>query len=176
MFRGGIFLRILVLLVSCGPGIFLVGCASRGPEPYTYRHVPGHTGVLHEAYAVAPPGAPEEVQVAVAAGNRITGLPYGYGSGHAKTFDAAYDCSGAVSFLLQAAGKLGSPMPSGGFRRYGERGEGKWISVYAKRGHVFVVVAGLRFDTGWAGKQRGPQWTTRSRPTSGYVVRHPPGL
>jgi|SRR5215210_1587983 len=165
--------RVFVIL-SCAAALFLSGCAA--PAPYVYHHIPGKTAVMHESYAVAPPGAPEEVQVAVAAGNRITGLPYGYGSGHAREFDTAYDCSGAVSFLLQAAGKLGSPMPSSGFRRYGERGEGEWVSVYARRGHVFVVVAGLRYDTAWAGSTRGPQWTTRSRPTRGYVVRHPPGL
>ena len=56
-------------------------------------------------------------------------------------------------------------------------GEGDWISVYARHGHVFLVVAGLRFDTGWTGASReGPRWTMRDRPADGCVVRHPEGL
>ena len=156
--------------------LFLAGCA--GPPPYVYDYVPGKTAVLENGYAVAPPSAPADVQAVVAAGNRITGLPYGFGAGHADAFDTAYDCSGATSFILQAVGKLDEPTTSGGFRHYGRRGEGDWISIYARRGHVFVVVAGLRFDTAWTGSgaARGPRWTTRSRPTRGYVVRHPAGL
>lgn len=161
---------ILALIIAC----FLTGCAS--PEPYTYRYIPGRTAVLRDGYAIAPPSAPSEVQAAIAAGNRITGLPYVRGGGHARTFDGAYDCSGATSYILQAADRLRRPMPSRAFRSYGERGQGEWVSVYARKGHVFLVVAGLRFDTGWTKGPRGPQWTTRSRPTDGYVVRHPSGL
>jgi hypothetical protein len=140
--------------------------------------VPGKTAILQsDGYAVAPPAAPPEVHAAIAAGNRITGLPYSYGGGHRQSFDTAYDCSSATSFLLQAAGRLDEPTVSSAFRHYGRRGEGDWISVYARRGHVFLVVAGLRFDTSWTGGGvRGPQWTTRSRPTRGYVIRHPSGL
>jgi hypothetical protein len=117
------------------------------------------------------------VQAAIAAGNRIAGLPYEYGAGHdGKQFSSSYDCSGAASFVLTAAGKLRHPMPSKSFRRYGEGGKGDWISVYARPGHVFLVVAGLRFDTGWTDGTRGPQWTTMSRPADGCVIRHPIGL
>jgi len=153
---------------------FLAGCA--GPEPYTYRYVPGRTAVLRDGYAVAPPSAPPAVQAAIAAGNRISGLPYAYGGGHGRGIASAYDCSGAASYVLQAAGVLRSPMPSSGFRKYGEGGQGRWISIYARRDHTFLVVAGLRFDTGWHGQRRGPRWTTKSRPTDGSVVRHPRGL
>jgi hypothetical protein len=151
----------------------LGGCATRS---YTYRYVPGKTAVLQNGIAIAPPDAPAEVHAAIAAGNRIAGLPYGYGQGHGSGADSAYDCSGAASYVLQAAGRLQTPMPSNGFRRFGERGEGKWIDVYARRGHVFLAVAGLRFDTGWTRGPKGPQWTTQSRPANGYVVRHPANL
>jgi hypothetical protein len=67
-------------------------------------------------------------------------------------------------------------MPSNGFRNYGVRGEGEWISVWARKGHVFLVIAGLRFDTGWTGYPEGVRWTTRSRPAKGHVIRHPSGL
>ena len=151
----------------------LTGCATRS---YTYRYVPGKTAVLQNGIAMAPPNAPAEVHAAIAAGNRIAGLPYGYGRGHGPGADSAYDCSGAASYVLQAAGRLRTPMPSSGFRRFGERGEGKWIDVYARRGHVFLAVAGLRFDTGWTRGPKGPQWTTQSRPANGYVIRHPANL
>lgn len=164
------FLPCLLLLLIA----LLAGCA--GPAPYTYRYVPGRTAVVRDGYAIAPRSAPPAVHAAIAAGNRIAGLPYAYGGGHGRGIASAYDCSGAASFVLQAAGKLRSPMPSSGFRRFGESGKGKWISIYARKDHTFLVVAGLRFDTGWTGKPRGPRWTTKSRPTKGSVIRHPRGL
>ena len=81
-----------------------------------------------------------------------------------------------VSYALIRAGLLDSPMPSEGFRKFGRRGDGDWVTVYARAGHTFLTVGGLRFDTGFRGEGRGPTWTTRPRPTRGYVVRHPPGL
>jgi hypothetical protein len=162
----------LLLLAACI--LVFPGCSTT--PPYVYQYVPGRTATLQNGCAVAPPEAPESVRAAIAAGNRIAGSPYRMGGGHARTFDGAYDCSGVASFVLQAAGKLGSPMPSTGFRRYGRSGYGRWITVYARKGHVFLVVAGLRFDTGWSSGPRGPKWTTKTRPARGYVVRHPPGL
>ena len=38
-------------------------------------------------------------------------------------------------------------MSSSDFRRFGARGRGKWITVYARNGHTFAVIAGLRLDT-----------------------------
>lgn len=154
--------------------VLLSGCAS--PPPYVYRYVPGKTAIVRDGHAFAPPNAPDEVQTAIAAGNRIAGLPYSYGAGHSRNFDAAYDCSGAASFVLSAAGRLRSPTTSKAFRNYGEPGEGEWISIYARKNHVFLVVAGLRFDTGCTNRPRGPQWTTLGRPADGCVIRHPEGL
>ena len=155
--------------------IFLGGCAST--PPYVYEYIPGRTAtVTAEGTAIAPPNAPMAVQAAIAAGNEITGLPYVYGGGHREAA-GGFDCSGATSYVLHAAGRLRESMPSEGFRHYGESGPGRWISVYARDGHVFLVVAGLRFDTGWTGRGRsGPCWTRRSRPADGCVIRHPSGL
>lgn len=164
----------LLLCLSILTAAFLAGCASS--PPYTYRYVPGRTAVLRNGYAVAPRSAPPAVHAAIAAGNRIAGLPYAYGGGHGRGMASAYDCSGAASYVLQASGRLRSPLPSSGFRRYGQSGQGRWISIYARRDHTFLVVAGLRFDTGWTGQPRGPRWTTKSRPTKGTVIRHPRGL
>ncbi len=154
--------------------LLLAGCSTT--PPYVYDFVPGVTATVRNGYAVAPPQAPESVRAAIAAGNRIVGSPYRLGGGHGRSFDSGYDCSGATSFVLQATGKLSGPMPSSGFRRYGKSGHGRWVSVYARKGHVFLVVAGVRFDTGWAPGKRGPKWTTKTRPARKYVVRHPPGL
>ena len=165
--------RPLSILIPAA-ALLLAGCA--GAPPYVYRHVPGKTAVLRNGFAIAPPGAPEAVQAAVAAGNRIAGLPYAWGGGHRHVIDSGYDCSGAASYVLQAAGRLDSAMPSKSFRHYGESGPGEWISIYARRDHVFLSVAGLRFDTGWGDGPRGPQWTTRSRPANAAVLRHPAGL
>ena len=152
--------------------------ACAGPPPYVYHYVPGKTAALRDGYAIAPPDAPPAVQAAIAAGNRIAGMPYAYGGGHARMFDTAYDCSGAASFVISGAGRLHEAIPAESFRHYGQEGYGDWISIYARRDHVFLVVAGLRFDTGWTHGPKGPQWTTRSRPADGCVVirRHPEGL
>ena len=50
------------------------------------------------------------------------------------------------------------------------------LAVYASQGHSFLVVAGLRFDTGYGAGEHGPQWLTRSRPADEFVMRHPDGL
>lgn len=120
--------------------------------------------------------APEPVKRAIAAGNHIVGRPYIYGGGH-RSFDCrGYDCSGTASFVLHGAGLLATPMPSDCFRNYGSSGPGNWITIYARRGHVFMTVAGLRIDTGYNGQGEGPKWSTMSRPAKGCVLRHPPGL
>ena len=155
--------------------VWLAGCAET--PPYVYQYIPGRTATVSaDGTAVAPPSAPTAVQAAIAAGNEIVGTPYVYGGGHGEG-RGGLDCSGATSYVLRAAGRLRDSMPSEAFRHYGESGPGRWISVYARDGHVFLVVAGLRFDTGWTGVQHsGPRWTRRSRPADGCVIRHPPGL
>jgi len=125
--------------------------------------------------AQAPPGAPNEVALVIAAGNAIAGLPYLYGGGHAGFKDTAYDCSGSISYALAAAGLVSSPMASGGFMSWGESGPGKWITIYTNPGHMFMVVGGWRFDT-TALRGGSTRWTQSMRSTAGFLVRHPPGL
>jgi len=49
------------------------------------------------------------------------------------------------------------------------------VTVYANGGHMYMIVAGLRFDT--SGRARaGTRWQTELRSTSGYAIRHPRGL
>lgn len=162
--------RLLLALISIA---LLSGCA--GTRSYEYKFVRGRTAILQDGVAVAPKRAPRAVKLAIAAANQIAGSPYRYGGGHG-TSASSFDCSGATSYVLRSAGLMSGSMTSHGFRHYGRRGDGKWITVYATKGHVFLVIAGLRFDTGWHGGGKGPRWTTKSRPARRYVLRHPGGL
>jgi cell wall-associated NlpC family hydrolase len=111
----------------------------------------------------------------IAAGNEIARTPYLWGGGHGAWQDDGYDCSGSVSFALAGAGLLSSPLNSTGFMSWGDQGEGRWVSIYANNGHVFMVVAGIRFDTSGRGSS-GSRWQPAMRSTGGYVAVHPPGL
>jgi len=129
--------------------------------------------VLRDGTAQAPEGAPSVVKRVILAGNEIAKHPYKWGGGHGAWRDSGYDCSGSVSFALAGAGLLSRPMASGGFMRWGRPGEGRWITIYANGGHIFMVVAGLRFDTSGQGRA-GTRWQEGSRSAAGYAVRHPP--
>jgi cell wall-associated NlpC family hydrolase len=131
--------------------------------------------VLKDGTAVAPDDAPEPVKRVIQAGNAISKLPYKWGGGHGAWRDNGYDCSGSVSFALAGAGLLKSPLTSGAFARWGEPGPGDWITIYANGGHVFMFVAGLRFDTSGQGRA-GTRWQDASRSVAGFSVRHVPGL
>jgi len=123
----------------------------------------------------APPGAPAAVAEVIAAGNAIATLPYIYGGGHASFHADGYDCSGSVSYALAAAGLVSSPMVSGDFESWGDPGPGRWITVYANADHVWMEVAGWRFDT-VALAETGTRWSRTGGEFAGFVVRHPPGL
>jgi hypothetical protein len=148
------------------------------PPPET---VPGTRAVLKpNGRAVAPAGAPAQVVAAIEAGNRIRKKPYIYGGGHQSFTSKGYDCSGAVSYVLNAAGLLASPLPSGDLMGWGAAGKGAWITVYANRGHAYMVVAGLRFDTSAVGEPinngSGPRWRSTKRKPAGYTPRYYVGL
>ena len=135
---------------------------------------------LVDGRAIAPPEAPPVVQQVIAAANRINGRPYVWGGGHRSFISKGYDCSGAVSYALHAAGLLDTTMVSGQLEHWGEPGIGKWITVYANEEHVFMVVAGLRFDTrdDWPGVS-GPRWKLAApdpRELPQFAARHPAGL
>jgi cell wall-associated NlpC family hydrolase len=130
---------------------------------------------LPNGVALPPLEAPEAVLNIIRAGNTIARTPYKWGGGHGKWRDNGYDCSGSVSYALNAGGLIPGPATSGQLMHWGEPGKGKWVTVYANDGHVFMEVAGIRFDTSGAART-GSRWQNGSRPTGGYVARHPPGL
>jgi cell wall-associated NlpC family hydrolase len=128
--------------------------------------------------AITPVDAPAAVQAVIQAGNEIAHLPYRFGGGHGTFEDNAYDCSGSLSFVLSAAGLLGTTVTSGQLEHWGQPGPGKWITVFAAAGHTFMYVAGLRFDT-VALAESGSRWSNRSADEpdlKSFVVRHPAGL
>jgi hypothetical protein len=131
--------------------------------------------VRSDGSAIAPEDAPDIVKRVIMAGNAIAKFPYKWGGGHGAWRDNGYDCSGSVSFALASAGLLNRPLTSGLFMRYGEEGPGEWITIYANDGHVFMVVAGLRFDTSGRGRA-GTRWQQAPRAVGGFAVRHIPGL
>jgi cell wall-associated NlpC family hydrolase len=136
----------------------------------------GQTAALGpDGLAVAPAGAPQAVKDAIAAANAIADMPYVWGGGHGSFESSGYDCSGAVSYALNGAGLLTSPLDSTGLTTWGEPGEGNWISVYGNSGHVYAVIAGLRWDTSDTGGT-GPSWHTDMRSSAGFIPRHPAGL
>jgi peptidoglycan hydrolase CwlO-like protein len=122
-----------------------------------------------------PSGAPPAVAKVIAAGNAIATLPYIFGGGHASFHADGYDCSGSVSYALAAAGLVSSPMVSGDFENWGDPGPGRWITIYANADHVWMDVAGWRFDT-VALAETGTRWARGGGEFSDMVVVHPAGL
>jgi peptidoglycan hydrolase-like protein with peptidoglycan-binding domain len=132
-------------------------------------------GLNADGTAVAPANAPDAVKAIIEAGNRIALKPYVYGGGHGKWEDRGYDCSGSVSYALHGGGLLDRAMPSGSFTSWGESGAGEWVTIYANGGHMYMTVAGLRFDTSGRSKT-GSRWQVDMRSSRGYTLRHPAGL
>jgi hypothetical protein len=163
------------------------GSAAAGPSPGApsdaqvraeLRQLRGGPGkratLLPGGEAVAPATAPDVVKQIIASGNAIAHLPYIWGGGHGRVFDSGYDCSGSLSFTFIQAGLLQAPIAQG-WSTMGQPGPGRWISVYSNAGHVWMTVAGLRFDTS-ALHLAGSRWTDQMRSTDGFTVRHLPGL
>lgn len=141
------------------------------PAPLT----PGETAkLLPDGSAAAPASAPAAVKAAISAANQIEDMPYVWGGGHGSFESSGYDCSGAVSYALHGGGLLDSPLDSTGLTTWGEPGAGRWITVYGNAGHVYAVIAGLRWDTSGTGGS-GPSWTTEMRSSAGFIARHPSG-
>jgi cell wall-associated NlpC family hydrolase len=131
--------------------------------------------VLKNGIALPPIEAPEPVRQIIEAGNYIARTPYLWGGGHGRWLDHGYDCSGSVSYALARAGLLNAPLDSGRLMGWGAPGTGKWITIYANTGHVYLVVAGVRFDTSGV-RSNGSRWQKEMRSGGGFVARHPPGL
>ena len=152
------------------------GTLERGDAPSAINGGTRTATALDNGVALPPLEAPAEVLKIIEAGNAIARTPYKWGGGHGRFVDTGYDCSGSVSFALYAAGLIEGPRASGGLMSWGKPGKGKWITIYANAGHVYMVVAGIRFDTSGA-RATGSRWQNDPRDgATGYAVRHPAGL
>jgi cell wall-associated NlpC family hydrolase len=151
------------------------------PAPSAALRTAANCGAtLIDGEAVPPVGAPAVVKRVIAAANEIDGRPYVWGGGHASFLSKGYDCSGAVSYALHGGGLVGYTQVSGQLAGYGDPGPGRWITIYANAEHVFMVVAGLRFDTRNDPEHvSGPRWKMAAPEASilpKFAVRHPAGL
>jgi hypothetical protein len=157
----------------------LVSSAMADGFPSSGPTVSSSKARLHRGRAAAPESAPLTVKRAIWAANQVCSKPYRYGGGHRSFHDNGYDCSGTVSYALGGAGLITTPLSSDEFRQFGKRGRGKWITIYARPGHTFAVIAGLRLDTTpfITGRERWkPAWQPTPRAPVGFEARHPIGL
>jgi hypothetical protein len=138
--------------------------------------------LLANGLAAAPMAAPPAVKGMVAAANEISDRPYLLVHYPTHLDNPTYDCSSSTSHVLWGGGRFGTaPWVSGQLMYYGGPGPGRWVTIYAHSGHVFLYVAGLRFDTsrydsGPNAAESGPRWRLGPRPLAGFAVRHPAGL
>jgi cell wall-associated NlpC family hydrolase len=156
-----------------------VGTSSTGGTTTTTNCDPAENHArLVDGKAYAPSCAPLRVKYAIRNANSIRKKPYVWGGGHAYPWSQAapdnqrgYDCSGAVSWALHGANAISRPKTSGQLAHWGEPGarSNRWINVYANSSHVYMKIAGLRFDTSGG---PGPRWHSDSRSSSGFAKRH----
>jgi hypothetical protein len=154
-----------------------------------------------EAAATCEVAAPTEaVAVMIAEAERLSAMrpstAYVWGGSHGITptpRNGPFDCSSAVSHILQVGGFKNETMTTEGFRTWGESGPGRWVTILNKpfepEAHVI-----LRFEPAvtppdkryWGtsgfieGGGHGPGWIPESTFDLGYLarfeLRHPAGL
>jgi len=158
--------------------------ASAAPAGGPLALVPGQrVRILPNGLAAAPRKAPAAVKGMVRAANEISNKPYKLEHFPTHINNRWYDCSSSTSHVLWGGRRFGqAPWVSGMLMSYGQPGPGRWVSIYAHTGHVFMIIGGARFDTsggydqGPNAGESGPRWRTGNRPMGGFVVRHPAGL
>jgi hypothetical protein len=132
---------------------------------------------LKGARAVPPRSAPAEVKAMIHAANDIRHKPYRWGGGHRDWSSHGYDCSGSVSYVLHAAGLLDYPLVSSELAHWGKPRHNRWVTIFANEDHVYMIIAGLRWDTSYItdGDRTGPGWSEVMRSSKGFHSRHPAG-
>lgn len=175
--------RALAARASAQPGYWVdnAAAATAGSSPSSPDEVAwlqGGRGGWVEAngMARAPYNAPPAIKRIIEAGNQIARAPYLWGGGHGAWKDKGYDCSGSISYVLAAGGLLGYTQTSGQLMSWGAAGSGQWLTIYANEGHVFMYVAGLRFDTSGRAGDHASRWQLAPRTADGFALRHYPGL
>ncbi len=160
-------------LSANGPAASLAGFRRALGVPAFAQSADG-TFVLR-GHAAKTDAAAAKLRAMISAGDKIARLPYTWGGGHGSFVASGYDCSGSVSYVLHAAGLLSTPQDSSGLESFGVAGPGRYVTVYANGGHVWMTIKGRRYDT-IAGQETGTRWSNTISSSAGYVVRHPAGL
>lgn len=177
-FKLGIAVVAVLALLSFTPGIASANCSGGGLSPAeTDICTPtAKARLLDNGMLIPPKSAPTRIKAVIAAANKIRTKPYIWGGGHARWWDAGYDCSGSVSYALHGGKFLESPLPSGPMENWALAGEGRWLTVYTNSGHAYAEIAGYRWDTSGDSGETGPRWHEELRDNVGFVARHPAGF
>ncbi|HET7041792.1 MAG TPA: hypothetical protein VFI13_07225, partial [Gemmatimonadales bacterium] len=154
-------------------------------------------GTASSCTITAPPT--DAVGRMVAEADRLSALrpfsDYVWGGSHGLTPtppNGPFDCSSAVSHLLQVGGFKNPTMDTVALMSWGKDGPGKWVTIYNKPfggdAHTFIEFApGVtppqkRYwgTSGFVEAGHGPGWIPQSVFSAGYLSgfekRHPPGL
>jgi Transglycosylase SLT domain len=144
--------------------------------------------------ASAASGPAVQRMVAEAARIDALHLAYVWGGSHGQSPTPAngpFDCSSAVSHLLQVGGFANPTMDTIGLASWGEPGPGRWLTIYVKPygpgAHTFIEFmpgATLPSERYWGTSNTnpngGPGWIPQSAFSGSYLagfeLRHPMGL
>lgn len=110
-------------------------------------------------------------------------IPYVWGGSHGTSPtppNGPFDCSSAVSHILQTGGYNIPTMVSGQLANWGAPGPGK-VSIYANAEHVIMGILGRLWGTSRAENPGGgPGWLSSTDPaaymTGPFATRHPTSL
>jgi len=150
-----------------------------------------------EECSAAPSGPAVERMIVEA--NRLSALrphtEYVWGGSHGESPtppNGPFDCSSAVSHLLQVGGFHNPTMDTVALSSWGEPGPGRWVTIHVKpyepEAHTFiefmpgVTPPGKRYwgTSGFVEPGHGPGWIPESAFSASYLerfeLRHPPGL
>lgn len=130
----------------------------------------------------APPKVVTRFKAIKAAAGALTKrhIPYVWGGGHGaiESAPSGLDCSGAVSWVLNKAGILKTPLTSGSMGEVLKPGPGA-VTVFYNAGHTFMKIGDEYWGTsvGDSGKGGlGPHDAPSASYLAQYKVGHVPGL
>ena len=150
------------------------------------------SGAVEACVAVAPSGALGRMLAEAERLDRLH-LVYVWGGSHGQSPtppNGPFDCSSAVSHLLQVGGFSNPTLDTIGLASWGEPGPGRWLTIYVKpygpEAHTFIEFApGVTqpahryWGTSDTNPGGGPGWISQSAFSAGYLAgfqqRHPPG-
>jgi len=156
----------------------------------------GAIAVSHTEACPPTTAAGPAVEEMIVEADRIDALrlAYAWGGSHGQSPtppNGPFDCSSAVSHLLQVAGFGNPTMDTTALIGWGEPGRGRWLTIhvkpYGEDAHTFIEFhPGVTSDnhrywgTSGTNPDGGPGWIPESAFSASYLAgfqpRHPPGL